>query len=203
MDARAEPAHDGSRITSAPLAGDAAGTAVSANATDGLSLPEDRPEGKIANSSIRLNIDTLDHLMTMVSELVLTRNQLMEIVRRYQDSEFSAPLQRLSNITAELQESVLKTRMQPVGNAWQKLPRIVRDLSAELESRSTSKCGGGDRARPAGAGNNQGPADAHGAQRCGSWDRDAAAASRGKPERGPIRLLRLARGRPHPGRNLR
>ena len=132
MDARVEPAHDGSRITSAPLAGDAAGTAVSANATDGLSLPEDRPEGKIANSSIRLNIDTLDHLMTMVSELVLTRNQLIEIVRRYQDSEFSAPLQRLSNITAELQESVLKTRMQPVGNAWQKLPRIVRDLSAEL-----------------------------------------------------------------------
>jgi two-component system chemotaxis sensor kinase CheA len=70
--------------------------------------------------------------MTTVSELVLTRNQLMEIVRRHQDSEFKIPLQRLSNVTAELQESVLKTRMQPVGNAWQKLPRIVRDLSAEL-----------------------------------------------------------------------
>ena len=70
--------------------------------------------------------------MTMVSELVLTRNQLLEIVRRHEDSEFKAPLQRLSNVTAELQEGVMKTRMQPIGNAWQKLPRIVRDLSAEL-----------------------------------------------------------------------
>ena len=70
--------------------------------------------------------------MTMVSELVLTRNQLLDIGRRNEDSEFKAPLQRLSNVTAELQEGVMKTRMQPIGNAWQKLPRIVRDLSAEL-----------------------------------------------------------------------
>ena len=70
--------------------------------------------------------------MTMVSELVLTRNQLLEIARRHEDSEFKAPLQRLSNVTAELQEGVMKTRMQPIGNAWQKLPRIVRDLSNDL-----------------------------------------------------------------------
>jgi two-component system chemotaxis sensor kinase CheA len=70
--------------------------------------------------------------MTMVSELVLTRNQLLEIVRRHDDSEFKTPLQRLSNVTAELQEGVMKTRMQPIGNAWQKFPRIVRDLCNEL-----------------------------------------------------------------------
>jgi two-component system chemotaxis sensor kinase CheA len=87
---------------------------------------------KVANQSIRVNVDTLEHLMTMVSELVLTRNQLLEIVRRHEDSEFKVPLQRLSNVTAELQEGVMKTRMQPIGNAWQKLPRIVRDLSTEL-----------------------------------------------------------------------
>ena len=87
---------------------------------------------KIANQSIRVNVDTLEHLMTMVSELVLTRNQLLEISRRNEDSEFKVPLQRLSNVTAELQEGVMKTRMQPIGNAWQKLPRIVRDLSGEL-----------------------------------------------------------------------
>src|SRR5664280_218459 len=87
---------------------------------------------KAANQSIRVAVDTLEHLMTMVSELVLTRNQLLEIVRRHEDSEFKAPLQRLSNVTAELQEGVMKTRMQPIGNAWQKLPRIVRDLSNEL-----------------------------------------------------------------------
>ena len=69
--------------------------------------------------------------MTMVSELVLTRNQLLEIVSPSRgQSEFKVPLQRLSNVTAELQEGVMKTRMQPIGNAWQKLPRIVRDLSA-------------------------------------------------------------------------
>ncbi len=93
--------------------------------------PED-DGGRAANQSIRVAVDTLEQLMTMVSELVLTRNQLLEIVRRYEESEFKSPLQRLSNVTAELQEGVMKTRMQPIGNAWQKLPRIVRDLSNDL-----------------------------------------------------------------------
>ena len=82
--------------------------------------------------TIRVNVDTIEHLMTMVSELVLTRNQLLEIARRHEDSSYKVPLQRLSHVTAELQEGVMKTRMQPIGNAWQKLPRVVRDLSAEL-----------------------------------------------------------------------
>jgi len=94
--------------------------------------PQDDDSAKAAAQSIRVTVDTLEHLMTMVSELVLTRNQLLEIVRRHEDSEFKTPLQRLSNVTAELQEGVMKTRMQPIGNAWQKLPRIVRDLSNEL-----------------------------------------------------------------------
>jgi two-component system, chemotaxis family, sensor kinase CheA len=89
-------------------------------------------DGSKGNQSIRVTVDTLEQLMTMVSELVLTRNQLLEIVRRHEESEFKTPLQRLSNVTAELQEGVMKTRMQPIGNAWQKLPRIVRDLSNEL-----------------------------------------------------------------------
>ncbi|KQT79934.1 ATPase [Methylobacterium sp. Leaf465] len=90
-------------------------------------------EGGIAKvQTIRVNVDTLEHLMTMVSELVLTRNQLLEIARRHDDSTYKVPLQRLSHVTAELQEGVMKTRMQPIGNAWQKLPRVVRDLSSEL-----------------------------------------------------------------------
>jgi two-component system, chemotaxis family, sensor kinase CheA len=93
---------------------------------------DDRTDSKVANTSIRVSVDTLENLMTMVSELVLTRNQLLDIVRRHGDSEFKVPLQRLSNVTAELQDGVMQTRMQPIGNAWQKLPRIVRDLSAEL-----------------------------------------------------------------------
>ncbi|WP_373236507.1 hybrid sensor histidine kinase/response regulator [Cohaesibacter celericrescens] len=92
----------------------------------------DKETKSVANQSIRVNVETLEHLMTMVSELVLTRNQLLEIVRRHEDSEFKVPLQRLSNVTVELQEGVMKTRMQPVGNAWQKLPRVVRDLANDL-----------------------------------------------------------------------
>jgi two-component system chemotaxis sensor kinase CheA len=86
-------------------------------------------ESAVAAQSIRVNVDLLENLMTMVSELVLTRNQLMQILRGQKDSEFGAPLQRLSHVTTELQEGVMKTRMQPIGNAWAKLPRIVRDLS--------------------------------------------------------------------------
>ena len=97
------------------------------------SAPAEGGEGGVAKvQTIRVNVDTIEHLMTMVSELVLTRNQLLEIARRHEDSGYKVPLQRLSHVTAELQEGVMKTRMQPIGNAWQKLPRVVRDLSAEL-----------------------------------------------------------------------
>lgn len=99
---------------------------------------------RVSNQSIRVNVDTLEHLMTMVSELVLTRNQLLEISRRNEDTEFKVPLQRLSNVTAELQEGVMKTRMQPIGNAWQKLPRVVRDLAAELGKRIELEMHGAD-----------------------------------------------------------
>ncbi|KAA2214807.1 hybrid sensor histidine kinase/response regulator [Teichococcus oryzae] len=82
--------------------------------------------------TIRVSVDVLEDLMTLVSELVLTRNQLLQLVRARGDAALTVPLQRLSHITSELQEGVMKTRMQPIGNAWQKLPRIVRDLANEL-----------------------------------------------------------------------
>ena len=93
---------------------------------------EDRRESAHRAQTLRVQVDTLESLMTMVSELVLTRNQLLEVTRRSESAELNAPFQRLSNITGELQEGVMKTRMQPIGNAWAKLPRIVRDLSTEL-----------------------------------------------------------------------
>ena len=88
-------------------------------------------EGGVAASSIRVTVDVLEDLMTLVSELVLTRNALLQMIRGQDDSEFTVPLQRLSHITSDLQEGVMKTRMQPIGNAWAKLPRIVRDLSVD------------------------------------------------------------------------
>jgi len=92
-------------------------------------------ESALAAQTIRVNVELLENLMTLVSELVLTRNQLLQMVRGKDDSEFATPLQRLSHITTDLQEGVMKTRMQPIGNAWAKLPRIVRDLSVETNKK--------------------------------------------------------------------
>ena len=90
-------------------------------------------ESAVAAQSIRVSVGVLENLITMVSELVLTRNQLMQLQRgRVSVEEFAAPLQQLNHITSELQDGVMKTRMQPIGNAWSKLPRLVRDLSHEL-----------------------------------------------------------------------
>jgi len=89
-------------------------------------------ESAIANQSLRVNMGVLENLMTMVSELVLTRNQLLQIARTEKENNFATPLQRLNHVVSDLQEGVMKTRMQPIGNAWAKLPRIIRDLSIEL-----------------------------------------------------------------------
>lgn len=97
--------------------------------------PKAAPAKRAPTSSIRVNVDVLESLMTVVSELVLTRNQLMQILRAEKDSEFTGPLQRLNQVTSELQESVMQTRMQPIGNAWSKLPRIIRDLAQELDKK--------------------------------------------------------------------
>lgn len=88
-----------------------------------------------AAQSLRVSVDVLENLMTMVSELVLTRNQLMQILRAQKESEFTTPLQRLNHVVSDLQDGVMKTRMQPIGNAWAKLPRIIRDLSIELKKK--------------------------------------------------------------------
>jgi two-component system chemotaxis sensor kinase CheA len=91
-------------------------------------------DSALSNQTIRVNVELLENLMTMVSELVLTRNQLLQLSRseEIESERFTVPLQRLSQVTTELQEGVMKTRMQPIGNAWSKLPRIIRDLSIEL-----------------------------------------------------------------------
>ncbi len=85
-----------------------------------------------AAQTIRVNVATLESLMTLVSELVLTRNQLLQLARTESDSRFNAPLQRLSHLTSDLQEGVMKTRMQPIRHAWNAVPRLIRDLAGEL-----------------------------------------------------------------------
>ena len=88
-----------------------------------------------AAQTVRVSIPLLESLMTAVSELVLTRNQLVQGIRDLEIGSVKVPLQRLSQIVSELQEGVMKTRMQPIGNAWQKLPRLIRDLAHELDKK--------------------------------------------------------------------
>jgi two-component system chemotaxis sensor kinase CheA len=83
---------------------------------------------KGADLSIRVNVDVLDSLMNLVGELVLTRNQLLQLSRGDEESKYVAPITLLNRVTTDLQEGVMKTRMQPIGSVWSGLPRIIRDL---------------------------------------------------------------------------
>lgn len=105
-----------------------------------------KPETKksMAVPTIRVGIDVLEELMQHASELVLTRNQLLQILRKTPSESFNTALQRLNSITTNLQEGVMKTRMQPVGNAWTKLPRIVRDLGSSLDKKIDLQMSGED-----------------------------------------------------------
>ena len=92
--------------------------------------PEEADKSQsIADASVRINVNLLDKLMNLVGELVLTRNQVLQYSRTNEDQTLTAASQRLNLITSELQEGIMKTRMQPIHNAWSKLPRVVRDLA--------------------------------------------------------------------------
>jgi chemotaxis protein histidine kinase CheA len=92
---------------------------------------ETQSEGRrsVADSSIRVDVDLLDALMTLVGELVLTRNQIVQHASSRADTDLVRSSQRLNLIASELQEGVMKTRMQPIDSIWGKVPRVVRDLS--------------------------------------------------------------------------
>ena len=85
----------------------------------------------VADASIRVDVDVLDTLMRLVGELVLTRNQIVRQAADVEDQDLVRSSQRLNLIAAELQEGVMKTRMQPIDHLWSKLPRVVRDLGAQ------------------------------------------------------------------------
>ncbi len=86
-----------------------------------------------ADSTIRVDVALLDKLMTRVGELVLARNQILQFNSKLNDAALQNAVQRLNLITSELQEGVMKTRMQPIGNVRTKFPRLVRDLATMCE----------------------------------------------------------------------
>ena len=109
----------------APVAAPVAPPAKAAEATEEVSTRRN-----VADSSIRVDVELLDALMRLVGELVLTRNQIVRQAGDQDDLDLTRSAQRLNLIATELQEGVMKTRMQPIDHLWSKLPRVVRDLGA-------------------------------------------------------------------------
>ncbi len=113
-------------VASSPIETAAAAPAAAAASSSAAHAPS------AADSAIRVNVDQLDKLMNLVGELVLARNQIVQHCALANENNLIAASQRLNLITTELQEGVMKTRMQPIGNVWAKFPRIVRDVAHEL-----------------------------------------------------------------------
>ena len=86
-------------------------------------------DSPLSDSTIRVDVSLLNKLMNLVGELVLVRNQILQFNAGHDDSVMNATSQKLNLITTELQGGVMKTRMQPIGMIWGKLPRVVRDLA--------------------------------------------------------------------------
>ncbi|MFN6559235.1 MAG: chemotaxis protein CheA [Nostoc sp. ChiSLP01] len=81
------------------------------------------------SSHIRVSVNLLDRVMNLVGELVLTRNQILKFSNQFQNPSFTATCQQLSVLTGQLQEGVMKTRLQAINIIWQKFPRVIRDLA--------------------------------------------------------------------------
>ena len=107
--------------------------------------PTETRQVSVSDSAIRVDVGLLDKLMTLVGELVLARNQIKQFTGSMENASFQTSVQRLNLLTGELQTNVMKTRMQPIGNIWNKFPRVVRDLAVacgkeariELEGQET------------------------------------------------------------------
>ncbi|MFZ0797045.1 MAG: chemotaxis protein CheW [Terriglobales bacterium] len=106
------------------------GAARPADIVDALHVQQSsRAQTAASDSTIRVDVGLLDKVMNLVGELVLARNQILQFANRMKDTSFLAASQRLNLITTELQEGVMKTRMQPIGNIWGQFPRTVRDVA--------------------------------------------------------------------------
>jgi two-component system chemotaxis sensor kinase CheA len=107
----------------------ARGSTTVAAVKEALDVQQDARAGHVIDGSIRVDVSLLDRLMNLVGELVLARNQIIQSTATHSDSTLLGTTQRLNLITSELQQGVMKTRMQPIGNVWSKFPRVVRDLA--------------------------------------------------------------------------
>lgn len=98
----------------------------------------------VTETSLRVDVHLIDDLMNLVSELVLARNQILQFSRALNDGGLSSTTQRLNVITSELQESVMRTRMQPIENVWNKFPRVIRDVAQACKKEARIEMEGKD-----------------------------------------------------------
>ena len=105
---------------------------------------ETAKETAVTGSNIRVDVGLLDKMMNLVGELVLARNQILQCSSSQSDATFFNAAQRLNLITTELQEGVMKTRMQPIGNVWSRFPRLVRDLALQCGKQVTIEMEGSE-----------------------------------------------------------
>ena len=133
-----------------PAGDDSALIAALAPGAEGPATPVAAPldgHGKVASAprTIRLSVELLDRVMSTVSDMVLARN---ELARRLRESPTDVPVdgafERLSSIIAEMRDAITRTRMQRIENLFVGLPRMVRDLSAELGKQVLVDIEGGD-----------------------------------------------------------
>jgi two-component system chemotaxis sensor kinase CheA len=93
--------------------------------------PKDTHSRSSDGGSLRVDVHQLDKLMDLVGELVLVRNQILQISSRQTDPALVVASQRLNLISSEIREGVAKSRMQPIDNIWNKVPRLMRDLTIQ------------------------------------------------------------------------
>ncbi|WP_109486695.1 chemotaxis protein CheW [Occallatibacter savannae] len=109
------------------------GSEVAQAQTSHTSIGTSRPvKSNSTEDSVRVNVATLELLMNLAGELVLGRNQLRASIAQKNGQALDAADQRINQITSELQDAVMQTRLQPIGNVFGKFPRLVRDLAASL-----------------------------------------------------------------------
>jgi two-component system chemotaxis sensor kinase CheA len=118
-----EPEADPKIEASTPESADEAVSKKESDATDTTS------KATTVESSLRVDVALLDQLMNLAGELVLARNQILQITKSHSDTHIRNITQRLSLVTSELQEGVMKTRMQQIATVWNKFPRVVRDVA--------------------------------------------------------------------------
>ncbi|BHH83350.1 hybrid sensor histidine kinase/response regulator [Desulforhopalus sp. 52FAK] len=103
-----------------------------ATAPPGQAAKIKAPPPAKTETSLRVHVSLLDSLMNLAGELVLSRNQLLQTIGSDDLRNAEAVGQRIDLITSELQEAIMLTRMQPIGNVFNKFPRVVRDLAKKL-----------------------------------------------------------------------